>query len=184
MPYPSAPNRGEAYLVESKDLLLSICDYNSPARVPGEYQRAFEASKADPHDVGPLPERLMRFEESGDLLVWPIIFDGIYKIEVRLSADLHDVDFGGPLARSFFSKSHSVRRLRCPTGRLVLASPYSLGSHTVGPIISVAAGTYQVGLDWNLVEEQKHWFLQHSSDYPRDDGPDGVLYLKTSPASS
>lgn len=172
-------NRIEVCLVRSLDLLISIYDFGSPARVPGEYQRAFKEANNMKGGRVVFPDRLLEYERSQDLLSWIVVFDGVYKIEIRVSEYLHTLDLSGRLSRSFLCHSESPRYLRCPTGKVMLASPYGLGSEDVLPtaMISLLPGVYQVGLEWNLVEEQKHWHFDRASEYPEGDGPDGVLYL-------
>ena len=174
---PSTSDRVEKHIVKSMDLMLSLFDFASPANVPGEYGRALRHGKNLAGGGHMIHRGLVQYRMSGDLLAWLIIFDGVFKIEVRILADSKSLDFCGSRENEFLGGSQAPRRLQCSTGRLVLASPYLLGSESLEPIVIVAPGTYQVALDWILREEQKHWHLEMPCDYPVGEGPDGILYI-------
>jgi hypothetical protein len=118
-------------------------------------------------------------------LSWITLFDGVFKVEVRILAEQPKVDFGGE-ARSQFLGAVETNLLYCPSGKIVVDSLARLGSSSA-PIITVTPGTYRVGLVRNDTEESKHGFLESESLYPADEGPDWIIYMQretgTSPRS-
>ncbi|MEW6735970.1 MAG: hypothetical protein AB1489_32045 [Acidobacteriota bacterium] len=118
---------------------------------------------------------LKELGENNELLSWVLLFEGVYKIqaEVRSLAD------GSILNKSqHFLGDSNV--LKCPSGKIAVASLGSLGSQYLNPIIVVDPGVYRINININEMEEQKHDFLEDIDEYPQNDGPDWIIQIERS----
>jgi hypothetical protein len=160
---------------------FGIFDSNSLVNCGGKWDEAFQSAKRLAGREGwsalfHLNQSWIDLAGEGALLSWITLFDGVFKVEVRLLPDQPVVEFGEEERRQFLGEGKK-NLLYCPSGNIVVDSLARLGSSSV-PLITVAPGTYKVGFVRNDSEESKHEFLDDESLYPVDEGPDWIIYLQ------
>jgi hypothetical protein len=111
----------------------------------------------------------------GALLSWITLFDGVFKVEVRILAEQPKVEFTEEERKQFLGEGKN--RLHCPSGNIVVDSLSRLGSSSL-PVITITPGTYRVGFIRNDDEESNHEFLESESLYPVNEGPDWIIYMQ------
>ena len=169
-------------LIESEECYFGIFDFVSPANRPGMWDAKFQAAKrkAGRQECGALfflNQSWIDFAEEGALLSWITLFDGVFKIEVRILAEEPKVEFGEEEKEHFLGEGKD-NLLYCPSGNIVVDSLTRLGSASLCPLITVTPGTYKVGFVGNDDEESKHQFLEGESQYPTNEGPDWIIYMQ------
>jgi hypothetical protein len=113
----------------------------------------------------------------GALLSWITVFDGVFKIEVRILAEEPKIEFGQEEKEQFLGEGKE-NLLHCLSGNIVADSLTRLGSNSAYPLITIAPGAYRVGFVRNDDEESKHAFLEGESQYPVNEGPDWIIYMQ------
>src|SRR5215211_1523684 len=169
-------------LIESEECYFGIFDFDSPANRPGTWGAEFQAAKRKAgrrewEALFFLNQSWVDFAEEGALLSWITLFDGVFKVEVRILAEEPKVAFGKEEKGHFLGEGKD-KLLCCPSGNIVVDSLTRLGSASLCPLITVMPGTYGVGFVRNDDEESKHQFLEGEGRYPGNEGPDWIIYMQ------
>jgi hypothetical protein len=168
-------------LVEGEGCYFGIFDSASPANCIGKWDDEFQSAKRIAGRQGwsalfHLNQGWINLAVEGALLSWITLFDGVFKVEVRILAEQPKVEFGEEERQQFLGEGKK-NLLYCPSGNIVVDSLTRLGSSSV-PLITVTPGTYRVGFVRNDAEESKHTFLESESLYPANEGPDWIIYMQ------
>ena len=169
-------------LIESEACYFGIFDFVSPANRPGTWDAEFQAAKRragrqEWEALFFLNQSWIDLAGEGALLSWITLFDGVFKIEVRILAEVPKVEFGEEEKDHFLGKGND-NLLYCPSGNIVVESLTRLGSDSLCPLITVTPGTYRVGFVRNDDEESRHQFLEVENQYPANEGPDWIIYMQ------
>ena len=169
-------------LIESEGCYFGIFDFVSPVNRAGMWDALFQAAK---HKAGRqewgalffLNQSWIDFAGEGALLSWITLFDGVFKVEVRILAEEPKIEFGEEEKEHFLGEGRE-HLLYCPSGSIVVDPLTRLGSASLCPLITVMPGTYRVGFVRNDDEESKHEFLEGESQYPANEGPNWIIYMQ------
>ena len=169
-------------LIHDSSFYLGIFDYASAANCAGMWDRVFSAAqrKAEPETwqtLFHLNDEWIDLAAQGQLLSWITLFEGVFKVELRLLAELPQVQFQEAETQRFLGGG-KTNRLFCPSGEIVIASLGELGKASIAPITKVEAGWYRVGFYCNDENEYEHYFLEDYSQYPATGSPDWIFYLQ------
>ena len=163
-------------LVKSRDLYLSVFDRTSPVNRPGEFDRAWQKAGAEDLRIWSYNQYWIDRQDLEAIQAWILLLDGIFKVELHFLPG--DADF--PRQNGFLGNAEQdleASFLECPSGEVVIASPYGLGGRLT-PFGIVPPGRYRAAVQWGGPGEERHWFLEEFSEYPPADGPDGVVFLQ------
>lgn len=164
-------------LIQTRSCYAGAFDKSSPAYFKGLMRQELDGASADVADTQPgfaifaLNSRLIDRSEKGQLLVWTLLFDGVYKARIQVGPDLAKPERLEPA-------DHIGRPadLLCPTGEIVVVCLDSAGDQSIQPIMRVEPGTYRATIEQHECESD-HIFLENISDYPLEDGPDWTITL-------
>lgn len=169
-------------LIESEGCYFGIFDSASPANVSGKWVETYQAAKQ--LAAGEEWSALLHFNQSWIdlakqrfLLSWITVFDGVFKVDVRLLAEKPNTEFGAAEHSDFLGEEEE-NLLYCPSGNIVVDNLIGLGSNPIAPLVTITPGTYRVAFLRNSDEESKHVFLEDRSKYPDDEGPDWLIYMQ------
>src|SRR5215203_2183619 len=117
---------GATRLIESGECYFGTFDVDSPANRPGTWDAEFQAArrKAGRREWGALyflNQSWVDFAEEGALLSWTTLFDGVFKVEVRVLAEEPKVAFGKEEKEHFLGEGKDTL-LHCPSGNIVVDS--------------------------------------------------------------
>lgn len=168
-------------LVVGEGCYFGIFDSASPANCKGKWDDEFQSAKRRARRQGcsalfQLNQGWIDLAVEGALLSWITLFDGVFKVEVRILAEQPKVEFGEEEREQFLGDGKN-NLLYCPSGNILVDSLTRLGSGSV-PLITITPGTYRVGFIRNDAEESKHMFLESESLYPANEGPDWIIYMQ------
>ena len=169
-------------LIESEGCYFGLFDLASPPNRPGKWHDEFQTAKRmagrqEWSVLFHLNQRWIDLAERGALLSWITLFDGVFKVEVRILREEPRVEFSKEEKEHFLGKG-KWDLLCCPSGNIVVDSLYRLGSVSLCALITVTPGTYRVGLVRDDDEESKHQFLEGESQYPPNEGPEWIIYMQ------
>ena len=168
-------------LVEGEGCYFGIFDWASPANCPGKWDDEFDAARRAAGSqkwsaLFHLNQGWIDLARQGALLSWITLFDGVFKVELKILAEDSEADFGKKEKEQFLGEGKD-NLLHCPSGNIVIDSLSRLGS-SLCPLITIKPGTYRVGFVRNDAEETKHEFLESATLYPANEGPDWIIYMR------
>lgn len=169
-------------LVTGEGCYFGIFDSASPANCPGKWDDEFQAAKRmagrqEWSALFHLNQSWIDLAGEGALLSWITLFDGVFKVEVRILAEQPKIEFGEEEKEQFLREGKE-NLLYCPSGNIVVDSLTRLGLNSVCPLLTIMPGTYRAGFVRNNDEESKHQFLEDESLYPANEGPDWTIYMQ------
>jgi hypothetical protein len=168
-------------LIKDEALYLGVFDVDSPANTAKQWENLSEKARRDAgrkswqalfHFNG----GWVRLAEKGELLSWITLFDGVFKVELRLLSENPQIAFKES-ETNFFLGEGKFNRLYCPSGKIAVASLGDLGTDLIIPMAIVEAGCYKAAFYCDD-QENDHYFLEDESEYPAGDGPDWIIYLQ------
>ena len=167
--------------VEGEGCYFGIFDSASPANCSGKWDDEFQSAQRRAGRQGwsalfQLNQGWIDLAVEGALLSWITLFDGVFKVEVRILAEQPKVEFVEEEREQFLGEGKK-NLLHCPSGNIVVDSLTRLGSRSV-PLVTVTPGSYRVGFVRNDTEESKHMFLESERLYPANEGPDWIIYMQ------
>lgn len=168
-------------LVEGEGCYYGIFDLASAANRPGKWDDEYQAAKQmaggqEWSALFHLNQSWIDLAGDGELLSWITLFDGVFKVEIRILGEQPKIDFGEE-AGHFLGEGND-NLLNCPSGNMIVESLTRLGSKSMVPLITIRPGTYRVAFVRNDDEESKHQFLENRSLYPVNEGPDWIIYMQ------
>ena len=167
--------------VEGEGCYFGIFDSASPANCKGKWDDEFQSAKRAAGEQGwtalfHLNQGWIDLAVQGALLSWITLFDGVFKVDVRILAEQPKVEFGEEETDCFLGEGKK-NLLSCASGKIVVDSLARLGASSL-PLITITPGTYRVGFVRNDAEESKHSFLESKNLYPANEGPDWIIYMQ------
>lgn len=169
-------------LIKDNSLYLGIFDIASSVNCVGKFMSLFHEaernSRKDPWlTLGHFNESWIQLAEQGELLSWITLFHGVFKVELRLLAEIPQIEFTENEINRFLGDGEA-NRIFFPTGEIVVASLGDLGTELIIPLSIIESGWYRVGFFCDHEKENEHNFLDEGSEYPTDSSPDWILYLQ------
>ncbi len=169
-------------LIVSEGCYFGIFDSASPVNCPGKWCDEFQAAKRMAGEqewsaLFHLNQSWIDLAGEGALLSWITLFDGVFKVEVRILAEKPKIEFSEEDREQFLGEAKE-NLLYCPSGNIVVDCLTRLGSNSVCPLVTITPGRYRVGFVRNDDEERKHQFLEGENLYPANDGPDWIIHMQ------
>ena len=169
--------------VEGDCCYFGIFDLGSSSNRPEKWDEAFRTAKQmarrqEWKALFHLNQGWIDLAGEGELLSWITLFDGVFKVELRILGEQSKFEFGAE-AKGDFLGERKENLLNCPSGNIAVDSLSRLGSTSMTPLIITKPGTYRVAFVRNVDEESKHEFLEDRSQYPTNDGPDWLIYMQS-----
>jgi len=169
-------------LVEGESCYYGIFDLASAANQPGKWEDEFQAAKEKAGSeewsaLFHLNQSWIDLAGQGELLSWITLFDGVFKVEIRILGEQAKFEFGEEAARHFLGE-RKENLLNCRSGKIIVESLTRLGSTSLIPLITITPGRYRVAFVRNDDEEIKHQCLDDRSLYSDDEGPDWKIYMQ------
>jgi hypothetical protein len=164
-------------LVRSEGCYLVVLDAQSSANIPGRWATFME--RAHKETTVDAPERFLfnsywlEQATAGHLQAWTVLFDGVYKIQLRLGSKASDD--GADEDRFVGSQKNGI--LDCPSGRLLVGSLSRLGEGNWPEVMRVEPGRYRLTLTSATEQQLGHQGLESVDEYPANDRPDWTVYL-------
>lgn len=166
-------------LLRTQSCYVGVFDKASPAYFEGLIKQEFAGADEDVAAQGlakgwslfGFNGRLIDRSRKGELLVWTLLFDGVYKARVQIGPDITEPESLEPVDQVGWPTD-----LWCPTGQIVVACLGSAGDQSIEPIVHVEPGSYRASVEQHECEWD-HTFLEELRDYPPADGPDWTITL-------
>jgi hypothetical protein len=170
-------------MIVAQDPYLVFLDrkspYNCPDAILQQLQSAKDACLEDP-DFGlwNFNGRLMDLGDAHELLSWSFLFDGVYKLEVQVSASGLDLELPPDFEwEQVFVQGRVEATIRFPSGELLLAGLELPGPDALS-FTSIPPGDYRVRVAVNDAAVNDHSFLESPGEYLSGDGPDWIIRLE------
>jgi hypothetical protein len=177
--------------IKTSSLYAGICDQQSPANIDGfmddllaaAHREAQEEGFGAGHGVFLFNTVLMRRAEQGEILTWPLLYDGVFRCEFKIHAADAALSPRAP-ARDNLGSGRVTGKLHFPSGRVIVSCLRGLGESrpSAVPVATIEPGWYEVTLTRDDAMEARHALLESASDYPTDDGPDWMIELRATTA--
>ena len=169
-------------LIEDNALYLGIFDCASAINQLGKWDEIFKdaerkAGRKHWQTLIYLNANWGELAQQGQVLSWITLFDGVFKVELRLLPEIPQIEFKENETEHFLGDG-KTNRLFCPTGEIVVASLGDLGTALIVPLATIEAGWYKVGFYCDDERENEHYFLEDKTQYPADSTPDWIIYMQ------
>lgn len=169
-------------LIKTEGCYIGIFDALSAANAIGLFATSMHVAKRRTAAMGQRGTDILEFNQlwidaaaRGEILVWVVLFDGVYKVIARVLPFRPSITPTMEQTTAFLGQEYHA--LFCPSGRIMVASLSDLGSQSLEPLVVVEPGTYHVALTVDDSQEAKHGFLDDVAQYPPTDGPDWSIKL-------
>ena len=178
----SVVNHPTSIFVKTTSLYAGICDQRSPANIDGfmddllnaAHREAQQEGFAAGHGVFLFNSVLMRRAEQGDILTWPLLYDGVFGCRFAV---LKPGERGASQSADVPRAARVAGRLNFPSGQVIISCLRRLGPRAKSSI-TVPPGWYEVTITRDENMESRHALLENEADYPADEGPDWVVELR------
>lgn len=169
-------------LVKTQSCYVAILDEASPVNTLDFMTTSFEAGKAEArargleefHGLFVFNDQLIHAAETGQLLAWTLLFDGVFRAVVHLTPSSLPTE----IAKSTNLGSPTLTgELHCPTGRLLICCLSDFGKQQ-RPFVLVEPGTYRVSVRRDDDAELRHSLLESPDYYPFGDRPDWTVQVE------
>lgn len=167
--------RRATVILESEGMYLALFDRQSPANDPEHYRALQIMQEAAGREEGAFNDYWSGLAAEGHLLVWPLLFDGVFRVDLCASPPETLPDALSPEWLNHGAEGSP--RLVAPSGELVVCSLHRLGDPALETCLSVSPGEYSVRLYGDDTAQSRHEFLTGVETYPAGDGPDWLLSL-------
>jgi hypothetical protein len=170
-------------VLATEGLHLAFFDLGSPANRPGLADEAFDIAGRIVYGKYELDGDIFHkfwaaLGRKRELLVWSLIFDGVYRIDIRVCLERQTVGKAPDGKSHFLGDNSGNPRLWCPSGALSVACLQDVGSPSLRPIVQIPSGMYRVSSVADHNQQASHEFLDEVEQYRDGDGPDWILYLQ------
>lgn len=177
----------EKIFVKTTSLYAGICDQQSPANIDGFMDDLLQAAHREAKEEGFEPGHgvflfntvLMRRAEQGDILTWPLLYDGVFRCQFSIQTADAARSLRKP-ATDDLGSDRVTGKLFFPTGKVIVSCLRRLGRARSkdAPAATIKPGWYEVTLTRDDAMEARHALLENEADYPPSDGPDWVFELR------